>query len=260
VCVAFKNAGDSGASRPPSTEKPVPAALLSVPGETACNSNPGPGLSGPRRPRTWPPAALALGRCLRRAAFDPTGLYRYTLTRGWDWAAPRIVFIMLNPSTADAARDDPTIRRCMGFARRWGFGVLHVVNLFAFRTSHVRQLRPAADPIGPGNDRSIVRALRCADAVLAAWGRHGRWRGRDEAVLARLAGRAGVYCLGLTTSGDPRHPLYVRADARPVLMTLARSVSQRVKVSGHCAASARYSAAFSGLFHASYMSAACSSN
>jgi hypothetical protein len=124
---------------------------------------------------------------------------------------------MLNPSTADALLDDPTIRRCIGFARAWGFGALEVVNLFAFRATLPSQLRAALDPVGPRNNRFLRAALGRADAVVAAWGAHGSWGGRDRAVLHLLSGGIdqpwpSPQCLGLTKHGHPRHPLYLPLD------------------------------------------------
>lgn len=146
------------------------------------------------------------------AVFDPTGRYRYRLERYWG-SGPCVAFVMLNPNTADATHDDPTIRRCVGFARRWGFGRLVVVNLFAYRARHPRALRTVRDPVGPDADRHLVAAAAEAHRVVAAWGNHGQWRGRDEAALALLG---APLCLGLTNSGAPRHPLYLPADTSPV--------------------------------------------
>src|SRR4028119_2392792 len=95
---------------------------------------------------------MTSGREHRGAIFDPTRTYRYALWRTWDAARPPVAFVLLNPSTADARRDDPTIRRCANFARTWGFGGLEVVNLFAFRATHPTDLKCAADPVGPQND------------------------------------------------------------------------------------------------------------
>lgn len=142
------------------------------------------------------------------AIFD--GPYRYHLWRRWD-AAASLLFVMLNPSTADAARDDPTIRRCVGFARAWGFGAVEVVNLFAWRATDPRELRRARDPVGPDNDRAILAAAARNQAIIAAWGNHGALGERDRQVAALLA-PFGARCLGARTSGGaPRHPLYVRA-------------------------------------------------
>ena len=111
---------------------------------------------------------------------------------------------------ADHMRDDPTIRRCIGFARDWGFGRLVVVNLFALRSTSPRALRRAPDPVGPRNDRWIARLAADAELVIAAWGALGNYRDRARLVTSTLS---DLYCLGRTRDGSPRHPLYVRRDA-----------------------------------------------
>jgi hypothetical protein len=154
----------------------------------------------------------------RGAELSPCGRYRYTLWRRWA-EGPRCLFVMLNPSTADATRDDPTIRRCIGFARRWGHGSLEVVNLFAWRATdpavfYQREAWHDADPIGPENDRAILAAVGRAATVIAAWGMHGELMGRGAAVEAMIT-RAGVdlWCLGITRKGyHPRHPLYLATE------------------------------------------------
>lgn len=149
------------------------------------------------------------------------GVYRYWLRRwvGNDPAKePRILnVIMLNPSTADADHNDPTIRRCIGFARAWRFSILIVTNLFAFRATNPRDLRdyPWLDKVGPDNDNHVqIQAYR-ADAVLAAWGTLGSLHGRDARVRS-LLGSLMVDCLGRTRHGAPRHPLYVPRSTQPV--------------------------------------------
>ena len=104
------------------------------------------------------------------AIFDPNGGYRYLLWRLWDDSLPSLGFILLNPSIADGERDDPTLNRCGGFARSWGFGRVSVANLFAWRSTDSRALRSAVDPIGEGNDRYIKQLVSEADTVVAAWG------------------------------------------------------------------------------------------
>jgi hypothetical protein len=146
------------------------------------------------------------------ATFDPTGVYRYHLWRVWDEDAPRVAFVMLNPSTADARQDDPTLRRCLGFARAWGYGTLDVVNLFALRATDPNALRHALDPIGPDNDIYIQDVTRRADLVVAAWGNRGILHNRDRQIGRLLAGLP-ILCLGLTDQGHPRHPLYVKNNA-----------------------------------------------
>ncbi|NEO83153.1 MAG: DUF1643 domain-containing protein [Spirulina sp. SIO3F2] len=139
------------------------------------------------------------------------GSYRYCLTRCLRSDAPTVAFVMLNPSRADGQQDDPTLRRCIGFAQAWGFGALKVVNLFAYRTAQPKQLRQANDPVGQENDRYIQAAAEQSDRVVVAWGNQGCWRDRNQAVLT-LLNNVELYCLGLTQTQQPRHPLYVRGD------------------------------------------------
>ena len=150
------------------------------------------------------------------AVLSPTGLYRYSLTRSWSQVElTRVLWVMLNPSTADAELDDPTIRRCIGFSKTWGFDSLEVVNLFAMRATNPAELRMCPDPVGSLNDLHIAAAVACADLVVAAWGAHPLATERAKAVLPLLG---EPVCLGRTKSGAPRHPLYVRADAEPELL------------------------------------------
>lgn len=144
------------------------------------------------------------------AAFSRDRSYRYALTRTWDPGWPPLVWVMLNPSTADAFTDDPTISRVTGFSRRAGAGGIIVVNLFAYRAVKPSQLRQAADPVGPLND--LVLSWYCQPRVTAAvaWGAHGQMAGRGPAVTAMLAAReVRLLCLGTVQNGQPRHPLYV---------------------------------------------------
>lgn len=147
-----------------------------------------------------------------RADISPCGLYRYRLERRWSDAPALLTFVMLNPSTADANADDPTIRRCMGFARREKFAGIVVVNLYAFRATDPAALWLAADPCGPDNDNALYRAAREARfyrlPVICGWGTHGGKNNRPI-VLMQQAG-ADLQCLGRTKGGQPRHPLYVR--------------------------------------------------
>jgi hypothetical protein len=148
---------------------------------------------------------------LAAAVFDsPAREYRYLLTRIWDPAVKPAVFLMLNPSTADALEDDPTIRRCTSFARREGAGGLIVVNLFAFRSTDPRALLRHPDPVGRDNGRFIRQAVGMGGTVVCAWGAApvAGERGRE---VAMELGRRGVplFCLGTTSLGEPRHPLYL---------------------------------------------------
>ena len=144
------------------------------------------------------------------AAFSPCGQYRWWLERLWQPAAPRLLFIGLNPSRADGQRDDPTLRRLVGFAQRWGYGSLEVLNLFARISPSPAVLRRAADPVGAEADAWIRHRLAAQPQapVWLGWGNQGAWRDRDRAVLALVQGRR-LWALGLTAAGQPRHPLYV---------------------------------------------------
>ncbi len=147
---------------------------------------------------------------IRGAHFDDSGAYRYRLWRTWEVQGPLAVFVGLNPSTADGECDDPTIRRCLGFARSWGCGRLAVVNLFAWRATRPADLREARNPVGPLNDEVLAQVAGAADLLVACWGVHGAWQDRGQAV--RTALRGPWQCLGLTRDGLPRHPLYLRRE------------------------------------------------
>jgi len=147
------------------------------------------------------------------AIFNVDGGYRYSLWRAWSAHYPRIVFVMLNPSTADEKKNDPTIRRCIEFARAWKFGSIEVVNLFAYRATNYKDLFNVSDPVGAENNRFILQAIeRCSNVVLG-WGTRGMLLDRDRQVMSLLAGRNDLYCLGITKNGQPRHPLYVKGNA-----------------------------------------------
>lgn len=148
-----------------------------------------------------------------QAVISSDGAYRYELVRRWGRGKSIVVFVMLNPSTADARRDDATIRRCIGFARDWGHDALVVVNLFAYRATDPADLAAALDPVGPENDGYIQRACRTASRIVCAWGAHPIVGVRQDAVLAMIPRH--VECLGLTAAGRPRHPLYLASDTQP---------------------------------------------
>jgi hypothetical protein len=145
------------------------------------------------------------------AEFSSCGQYRYSLTRIWSPGRPTILFVGLNPSTADAEKNDPTIRRCLRFAQDWDYGGLIVCNLFAYRSTNPKALRIVDNPIGPENDAAIRQACQVADRVVVAWGVHGRIGGREDAVLPMLR---RPYCLGATLGGSPKHPLYLAGKTR----------------------------------------------
>lgn len=150
----------------------------------------------------------------KAAEISPCGQYRYWLLRVWDRSLKTLPIVMLNPSTADASKDDPTIRRCMAFAAREGFGGIRVVNLFAFRATSPDDMKAASDPFGPEGSAVLGEIFMVAGMtdtpVLAAWGAHGDHRGRAEMIRLSAKGwNARMICLGTTKGGHPRHPLYV---------------------------------------------------
>ena len=138
--------------------------------------------------------------------------YRYALTRKWA-DGPQALFVMLNPSTADESVDDPTIGRCIAFAKSWGFGSLSVGNLFALRTPDPGQLMRHSSPIGDKNDQWLQRLQETASLTVAAWGNSGRFHNRGAAVAQILS---KPHTLGLTKLGEPRHPLYVHSATKPI--------------------------------------------
>lgn len=136
--------------------------------------------------------------------------YRYQLNRVWNYAEPFCLWIMLNPSTADANVDDATIRKCMRFAYMWGHGGIVVVNLFGYRSRTPKTLLTAADPVGPDNDFYIHEAAHLASRVVCGWGAtpFATERARKvPAMLRKVSLRWSPQCLGLTLKGEPRHPL-----------------------------------------------------
>lgn len=168
------------------------------------------------------PAMEAVDAMRRGAHLSDDGRYRWWLTRAWwdrvTFTLPDFVlWVMLNPSTADAEQDDPTIRRCMSFTRSFGYSGLAVVNLFALRATRPAALRRAQDPVGRRNDDELCEWSARAGLTIVAWG-------ADRMATARAADVAPLltdpHCLGVTAEGHPRHPLYLRGEARPVRWSL----------------------------------------
>lgn len=159
-----------------------------------------------------------MGMVSGTAVFSDCGRYRYVLTRSWDAKKPELLVVMLNPSTADAAVDDPTIRRVIRFADDHGYGELRVMNLYALCSADPEDLGHSdIDPVGPENERTLGAALAgrwmCDRPALAAWGATKWSRARASQVLTHFSGVNWV-CLGTTKDGSPRHPLYVPASQR----------------------------------------------
>lgn len=128
-----------------------------------------------------------------------------------------LLVIGLNPSTADETLDDPTIRRCVDFAKRWGFGSLCMMNLFAWRDTKPENMKRASDPIGPLNDSHLIARASEAGIVLAAWGKDGAFMSRANEIYEKLSVNMHILmrCLRRNKDGSPQHPLYVAANTIP---------------------------------------------
>lgn len=154
------------------------------------------------------------------AEFSDCGRFRYTLRRRWEAVGEEIAFIGLNPSTADAEKNDPTVTRCIGYAKRWGFAGMWMLNLFSWRSTDPQQLyerhKARLEIIGKGNDQAIARVCASAKRIVCAWGSHGALQDRGEILLRTVLRQHELHCLGITKDGHPRHPLYLRSDARPI--------------------------------------------
>ena len=156
----------------------------------------------------------------RDATMSACGRYRYLLRRTWDYTRRQMLFIMLNPSTADAAIDDATIRSCIRLCTARGDGGFEVVNLFGWRATNPKELLTANDPVGLQNDGFAEVAINRCDAVICAWGAnkvtglHNRAQQMLDLVLSR---RPAAYCLGITKGGHPKHPLYLKTET-PILL------------------------------------------
>lgn len=158
------------------------------------------------------------------ALFSPCQTWRYTLRRIWDRGAGLLMVIGLNPSTADEIKNDPTVTRCVNYARRLGYGGLIMMNAFAFRTPSPevmrRQAKQGVNVVGPDNDFWLVRMAEDARTIIVAWGNHGLFQKRHHEVMDLLRHR-NVYCFGATKQGTPRHPLYLPQDITTLLYRAA---------------------------------------
>lgn len=168
------------------------------------------------------------------AVLDESNTYRYTLWRVWDVSLPRLLFVMLNPSTADHTQNDPTIRRCIRFAKSWGFGAIEVVNLFAYRATDPKELKNnLIDPVGSDNDDYLISRSSKCDVIVLAWGTKGVYQKRDRTVL-KLLNKYSLNCLEETKSGHPKHPLYVNGETKystypkPVVKSNHQSITLKI--------------------------------
>jgi len=149
----------------------------------------------------------------KSAKFSDSRKYRYTLQRTWNKKLGYIMFIGLNPSTADEKLDDPTVRRCLGFTKAWGYGGLIMMNLFAFRATNPADMEKETSPIGPKNDYFLRIMAGYASIKIAAWGTRGGFLQRDKEVVRLIS---DLRVLRLTKNGYPAHPLYLPKNLKPI--------------------------------------------
>ncbi len=153
------------------------------------------------------------------AIFSPCMKYRYILTRRFDPDNSTVCnFIMLNPSTATAEKNDPTVARCCKYAKRWGYGALIVTNIFAYRATDPKDMKAQNDPFGQDNAYWLRMAAEISDFRVCAWGTNGTYRKQNKAVLWLMKRNPsqGLYCLEITKHGHPKHPLYCKCDLKPI--------------------------------------------
>jgi hypothetical protein len=151
----------------------------------------------------------------KKAIFSCDRSHRYALFRDWNSGLSKVMFVALNPSTADEFKDDPTIRRCIGYAKDWGFSGLIVTNLFAYRATKPEDLKKSNDPIGVDNDLWLKRLAEEVDLIIGAWGNHGTFMNRNIEVEKLFM---NIHCLGLNKTGCPVHPLYQPKHLQPMPM------------------------------------------
>lgn len=150
------------------------------------------------------------------AIFNESRTHRYTLWRTWGIKTNRVLFIMLNPSTADEVVLDPTIKKCIKFAKQWGFGGIDICNLFALRSTNPKLLYTHENPIGDDNDQWITTTATLAKQIIVAWGKHGKLLNRSECVY-NLLKNYQLFSLNNNNDNSPEHPLYVPFSNEPKL-------------------------------------------
>lgn len=161
----------------------------------------------------------------KKAVISDCQKYRYSLERVWDSSKPSIGFIGLNPSTADAFIDDPTIRRCIQFAKDWGGGGIYMVNLFAFRATSPKDMLSQTDPIGQENDQHLLKMASQVSKIIACWGNDGGHQNRANNVKVLL--NCEMACFAINKGGEPKHPLYVKGSTELILFNKLIQVNQR---------------------------------
>ena len=158
------------------------------------------------------------------AQFSKCRKYRYALWRTWQEGDGHVTFIGLNPSMADETKDDPTIRRCIGFAKSWGFGGINMLNLFAFAATDPNVLKKVDDPVGDQNDSFLMRYCDAAGLNVACWGTRGAFMERGKKVI-ELLGAESLSCFGLTSGGHPKHPLYLKKETVCINLKTAEAIA-----------------------------------
>ena len=147
------------------------------------------------------------------ALFSEDRIYRYALWRTWDDTLPKVLFIGLNPSTADEVQDDPTIRRCIRYAQDWGYGGYIMGNIFGYRSTDPKKLKLIDDPVGIDNNYWLKKLHKEAELTIGAWGNHGKLLDRGEEIVNLID---NLYCLKITKEGQPSHPLYLPSKLKPI--------------------------------------------
>lgn len=151
------------------------------------------------------------------AVYSDCERYRYSLSRTWDPRGKKVLFVMLNPSTATEVQNDPTVERCERRARTLGYGGFRVANIFAWRATDPRDMRAAFDPVGPENDSTLIESAKWTDHIIAAWGTHGVHQGRGHMVAQMLQQQSKpLFHLGLSKAKHPKHPLYIAYSQHPI--------------------------------------------
>lgn len=163
---------------------------------------------------------LYRGNNIAGALFSPCEKYRYALWRRWheQFVPPQMVaFVGLNPSTATESDDDPTVTRCIRFAKAWGFDGMYMLNLFAYRATKPKDMKAQEEPVGEGNDLALADCASLCQTVVCAWGTHGKYLKRSKGVLDEGLLGPRLHAMGLNADGSPAHPLFLKKDLKPRL-------------------------------------------
>jgi hypothetical protein len=150
---------------------------------------------------------------IKNAILSSDRKYRYVLSRIWDDSKQAVMMVGLNPSTADENEDDPTVARCINFAKSWGYGGIYMLNLFAVRTPKPKKIYKADEPIGSENDKYLKEYSQKCDKIICAWGNDGSYKNRSNEIKSNFS---HLYYLKINKSGEPAHPLYLKSDLVPI--------------------------------------------